>query len=136
MDVIHTATKDWKLLGMMSLGFIPFPVGLLEPVGHADFYPNHGTNQPGCVVGKPSIPVLCSHSRSYMYYAESITYRYGKRQFISKECLDHSEIETGACSGTRVVRMGEYTLIDNSTRKLYFLQTNKNSPYVIDPHDV
>lgn len=131
MDVIHTATKDWKLLGLVTLGFIPFPVGLREPVGHADFYPNHGTHQPGCTAIKPIIPVLCSHSRSYAYYAESINYVEGRRQFLSRECRNYAEVEIGSCSGRDSVPMGEYTPRNNRTRKLYFLETNKSPPYVL-----
>lgn len=131
VDIIHTATKDWRLLGLVTLGFIPFPVGLKEPVGHADFYPNHGTHQPGCHVAKPTIPVLCSHARSYIYYAESITYYKGDQEFLAKECIDHSEIDAGTCSGNATAVMGEYTPLNNSTRKMFFLMTNKNSPYAV-----
>jgi len=131
VDIIHTATKDWRLLGMVTLGFIPFPVGLREPVGHADFYPNYGSHQPGCSVAKPTIPVLCSHARSYIYYAESITYFDGFNEFIGRECLTHTEVEAGSCSGNFSVAMGEYTPRNNQTRRMYFLLTNKNSPYAI-----
>lgn len=131
VDIIHTATKDWRLLGLVTLGFIPFPVGLREPVGHADFYPNYGTHQPGCNVAKPTIPVLCSHARSYIYYAESISYFDGITEFMAKECMNHAEVETGACSGNTSVPMGEYTPKNNNTHKLFFLLTNKNSPYAI-----
>lgn len=131
VDVIHTATKDWRLLGLVTLGFIPFPVGLRVPVGHADFYPNYGSHQPGCNVAKPTIPVLCSHARSYIYYAESIGYFEGLHEFVAKECMDHAEIEAGLCTGNATVVMGEYTPRFNETRKMYFLLTNKKSPYAV-----
>lgn len=68
-------------------------IGLDEPIGDADFYPNGGITQPGCSrIGKYgsmpksislvgslvntlnsfSVPA-CSHSRAYEYYTESIT---------------------------------------------------------------
>ncbi|KYN04718.1 Pancreatic lipase-related protein 2 [Cyphomyrmex costatus] len=43
-------------------------LGLEEPIGDADFYPNGGKSQPGCGI----IALACAHSRSYEYYAESI----------------------------------------------------------------
>jgi len=132
VDIIHTATKDWKLLGIVSLGLFPFPVGLRQSVGHADFYPNHGSHQPGCKLGTPTIPVLCSHARSYVYYAESIAYFNGSKEFAAKECLDYKEVESGSCTGENSVPMGEYTPNNNNTRKLYFLPTNKHSPFAVE----
>ncbi|CAL8081499.1 unnamed protein product [Orchesella dallaii] len=135
VDIIHTATKDWKLLGIVSLGLFPFPVGLRDSVGHADFYPNHGSHQPGCKLATPTIPVLCSHARSYAYYAESIAYFDGSREFTARECLNFNEVESGNCTGDYIVPMGEYTPTNNDTRKLYFLSTNKHSPFVVDELD-
>ncbi|XP_071784199.1 pancreatic triacylglycerol lipase-like [Asterias amurensis] len=55
VDVIHTD-------GPLHL------FGLYEPVGHQDFYPNHGAlAQPGC----PWIP-HCSHMRAIDYYLSSM----------------------------------------------------------------
>ncbi|GFO11314.1 pancreatic lipase-related protein [Plakobranchus ocellatus] len=39
VDVIHTDTRPYETVG----GY-----GIIEPVGHIDFYPNGGRDQPGC----------------------------------------------------------------------------------------
>ncbi|XP_053994288.1 pancreatic triacylglycerol lipase-like isoform X2 [Hylaeus volcanicus] len=74
VDIIHT---NGKLLTEIGLG-------LPEPIGHVDFYPNGGKSQPGCVKIDSSyfeylpIPLrvinksICSHGRSYIYLTESL----------------------------------------------------------------
>jgi len=145
VDVIHTATTQWRLLGALSGGLLPFPVGLRTPVGHKDFYPNKGTHQPGCYLQLRKLPVLCSHSRSYAYYADSIRYRRNKG-FIADKCKSLQDLETGVCSqvvtGNRVVNrtqspstlvMGEFTLTNPDTRQeIYFVRTDYKSPFPLD----
>ncbi|XP_035705359.1 putative endothelial lipase [Folsomia candida] len=133
IDVIHTATKQWKLLGALSFGFLPFPVGIKAPMGHSDFYPNYGTHQPGCVLQLQKLPALCSHSRSYFYYAESIRY-HNQRVFLSNECDTLDNLEKGICpktlENTKVI-MGEYTPVQNISRKLYYVKTNARTPFAV-----
>ncbi|XP_076162336.1 phospholipase A1 isoform X2 [Ptiloglossa arizonensis] len=74
VDIIHT---NGKLLSEIGLG-------LPEPIGHVDFYPNGGKSQPGCIKMDPlyfeylPIPLrlitksICSHGRSYIYLTESL----------------------------------------------------------------
>lgn len=74
VDVIHT---NGRLLSEIGLG-------LPEPIGHVDFYPNGGKSQPGCIRENSSyfeylpIPLqainksICSHGRSYIYLTESL----------------------------------------------------------------
>ena len=64
----------------------PLGMGVEEPVGHMDFYPNNGTDQPGCdqnmwstITGLDGLMdgvrdfVACNHLRSIKYFNESLT---------------------------------------------------------------
>ncbi|XP_066286252.1 pancreatic triacylglycerol lipase-like [Branchiostoma lanceolatum] len=85
VDVIHTEKHH---------------LGLPEPVGHVDFYPNEGWKQPGCkgiawilpgygrkkMRGSSVIPLdSCSHGRAYEFYTESIN---SSCQFLAYRCQD------------------------------------------------
>ena len=58
VDCIHTDGKP-----LYEAGF-----GMMQAIGHADFYPNGGFDQPGC----RTLAVGCSHGRSHEYYLSSI----------------------------------------------------------------
>jgi len=133
VDIIHTASGDWEILGLLSFGLIPFPVALKYPMGHVDFYPNGGTNQPGCW-GIRS--VWCSHSRSYHYYVESLVNE--DSMFLAYRCSTIEEAEDGTCSykaeADDTNLMGEHTTFINSTAKnVYYLETNEEYPYAMHP---
>uniref|UniRef100_A0A182N4I5 Glucose-methanol-choline oxidoreductase N-terminal domain-containing protein n=1 Tax=Anopheles dirus TaxID=7168 RepID=A0A182N4I5_9DIPT len=44
-------------------------LGMMDPIGTADFYPNGGAEQPGCEI---DLLGICSHARSYELLAESL----------------------------------------------------------------
>lgn len=78
-------------------------LGLSTPLGHASFYPNGGKKQPGC--GWDLIN-RCAHSRSYIYYAESI---FDTTGFYAWQCKSYDEMVEGKCSvkdSNKIVRMG------------------------------
>jgi len=91
VQVIHTST-----------------LGLAEPLGDADFYPNGGKSQPGC--GIIGIALACEHSRSYEYYAESILNPTGFR------------VENVFMGGPN---------LDPNARGKYTLKTAKKSPFAL-----
>nr|CAD7448806.1 unnamed protein product [Timema bartmani] len=79
-------------------------LGWVEPLGHADFYPNGGSPpQPGCVL---DVTGVCSHARSFEYFAESIITTAG---FQGEMCANWLTYETGACSGNTRALMGDKT---------------------------
>lgn len=96
-------------------------LGFREPIGDADFYPNFGRVMPGC---EDDITGQCSHSRSTMYYAESIT-----DMFTATECAVFEEIEDGICTPTgRTARFGG-PVAKIGLSGVYFFPTNAEAPF-------
>ncbi|XP_052860285.1 pancreatic triacylglycerol lipase-like [Anopheles cruzii] len=88
--------------------FVPkIGLGLYEPIGHLDFYPNGGYNQPGCrreFWKRPNTRFVsdmfqffsCSHSRAYMYFIESIT-----TPLVTVSCDSYESYLAGRCFDCR-----------------------------------
>lgn len=75
-------------------------LGIMDPISHADFYPNGGRNaQPGCLTS------LCSHGRSNEYFASSIR----TNHFIGRQCNNLNQAQQSSCSGAQL-RMGNNDL--------------------------
>ncbi|XP_057367453.1 pancreatic lipase-related protein 2-like [Daphnia carinata] len=80
-------------------------LGIYEPVGHLDFYPNGGKSQPGCLPSKWSdfcdpFAVLsdvtaCDHMRAVHYYSSSLK---DVCQTIGYECVDYDSYNSGKCT--------------------------------------
>ncbi|KAH8352379.1 hypothetical protein KR084_003811, partial [Drosophila pseudotakahashii] len=128
VDVVHT---DVLMLG------------LLEAVGHVDFYLNMGVEQPNCGPINQSksfyltsnsltfcFPVethFCYHNRAADYYAESITTPDG---FYGFYCPNYKSFATGACVPKKDIEpMGFYA--HPEARGRYFLDTNNGPPYAM-----
>jgi hypothetical protein len=112
VDIIHTAA------GTLLDGGLAFT----EPRGHADFYPNGGEDQPGCI----EIAGECSHSRAYKYFGESVH----SNQFTACKCNDDAwDTENwSSCDCSKgSAKMGEY--VSTSARGVYYLTTNRRSPF-------
>uniref|UniRef100_A0A224XLV6 Putative pancreatic triacylglycerol lipase n=1 Tax=Panstrongylus lignarius TaxID=156445 RepID=A0A224XLV6_9HEMI len=101
VDVIHTNAELFIQRGM----------GMDEPVGHLDFYPNGGEVQPGCSKSLQNtwdaeegfIKAVrrflgCHHVRSYEYYLESIPDRC---EFMAVECDTWENFLAGKCFGCK-----------------------------------
>lgn len=86
--------------------------GLWEPIGHVDFFPNGGQEQPGCTDMKPSIissqfggtltrESACSHIRAFHIYVEALLNKSsGKRscKFLAFKCTKGMQaFQNGEC---------------------------------------
>lgn len=88
--------------------FISGGLGITQPVGHIDFYPNGGRNQPGCNEGVlDSITIEngsivrgirrfigCNHVRSYEYFIESIN---TVCPYVTVPCSSWDRFQQGGC---------------------------------------
>ncbi|XP_076645229.1 pancreatic triacylglycerol lipase-like isoform X2 [Halictus rubicundus] len=95
--------------------------------GSVNFHPNYGRKiQPGCPL--LSIPFsnedLCSHHRSWRFYAESVTNPLG---FLGVQCADDLSFQTNSCNYSDIVQMGFDT--PSTARGVYYLHTNSQSPF-------
>ncbi|XP_052774574.1 pancreatic triacylglycerol lipase-like [Mya arenaria] len=133
VDVIHTDAQP-----LISLGF-----GTKLPMGHVDFYPNGGKDQPGCtrsasdhlfklITGKFTSfreGIACDHSRAQDYFTESIT---STCRFTASWCLNYDAFKRGdcPCGKSPCVSMGFYARA-NATRGKYFLDTADKSPFCL-----
>jgi len=114
VDVIHSAGL-W--------------IGMDEPVGHVDFYPNGGHHpQPGCE--NEGIGLDCSHQRAHKLLSESITSTTGFHAF---KCESWKSFSSGTCDLTAVEQnlMGEPA--DSTKHGVFYLRTYSKPPYAIPP---
>lgn len=80
---------------------------------------SEGSLQPGCYT------LLCSHSRSFEYYAETV-YRGNERNFMAVRCSDLQAYENGDCEGKPVpMGMGTPTYAKGD----FFLKTRMIPPF-------
>jgi len=132
VDNIHSDAAP-----LLTLGF-----GLKQPLGHADFYPNLGRDQPGCdqsVVGQVSDNgvfqgtqeyVACNHLRSWHFMLESIN---SQCPFTAIPCDKAEDFEAGRCSSCTDAgcsRMGFHADVNiPATPTKYFLSTADHAPF-------
>ncbi|UYV63323.1 PNLIP [Cordylochernes scorpioides] len=139
VDVIHTDGDPLLVLGL----------GMRQAIGHLDFYPNSGRQQPGCalttimnvfidgvVKGIRSF-LVCNHQRAIELWIISINHH--RCEFVSHECESWSEFKEGRCEGcgtdgSKCAVMGwrarEYLphVKPTDSKKMY-LRTGSREPY-------
>lgn len=80
-------------------------LGYKHVCGHADYFPNGGSSQPGCGM---DITGGCSHSRAYSYYSESVLV--GSDQFVACRCCSYKNYVNGICNDNSKSVMGGYSV--------------------------
>ncbi len=129
-----------------------------SPCAHVDFYPNGGSDQPGCSLFDMPVSldtmvapdsnmamdmgrhlVACSHNRGIDLYIESL--RSTTCTLIGHECPSFEAFEQGLCfdcgaNGERCIEMGHYAENYKDAIRLsgkrhikYFLKTGGKSPF-------
>jgi len=141
VDALHTDAAHWINAVIMNGGF-----GIEHPVGHADFYPNNGRDQPGCTGGPISDIIIdgvyegirqwvaCNHIRAIDFMAESINARCPFKGYPCSSWEDFTAGRCLSCDGEEGCSyMGEYA-IDSKPKNgkfnvEYFLVTGKEGPF-------
>lgn len=91
-------------------------LGFISAIGHFDYYPNGGHDQPGCGI---DLAATCGHSRSYQYFGESIR----KNEFFGRMCDSEHTFDKGSCNNNKFGLMGGYK-IDECCQGDFYLTTN------------
>lgn len=142
VDVIHTNSGD----------ILEGCLGIWDPLGHVDFYPNGGVHQPGCQSHRDCsgwwgfvrclgglIDVFkgaCSHGKSKKMYLDSIKHRNIPGYLQSVQCESYEAFEEGQCDFNLKIPMGEASydfakyLNDNKYDKTFFLVTKESAPFM------
>lgn len=96
-------------------------LGFLEPIGKSAFYPNGGKSQPGCGI---DLTGGCAHSRSYIYYAESLR----RNDFPTMKCGSYNSAVDNSCGSTYSnIRMGSAS--NFGTSGYYYVPVKSSAPY-------
>ncbi|XP_046396636.1 lipase member H-like [Ischnura elegans] len=111
VDVIHTCA-GW--------------LGFTEPIGRVDFFPNGGSRQPGCSLDRITMGI-CSHSRAWQFYAESIN----SINFSSLPCKSYDDYNNNklSCDIFRKAPMGQPAPARITGN--YFLNTAPSPPFAL-----
>jgi len=118
---------------------IGYGCGIEQAVGHDDFYPNGGSQQPGCnsiiengikhaVRGnEDGETVACNHIRAVEYFIETIN---SQKKANSYECEDFETFENGMCMDKGQSQLGYDWKEQNKAERTTFTKTNNMDPYI------
>ncbi|KAK7501463.1 hypothetical protein BaRGS_00007267 [Batillaria attramentaria] len=137
VDVIHTDGDRFYSTD--------FGLGMDEPCGHVDYFPNGGHDQPGCeadpithwahegLIAGTSEFVACNHLRSYHFFNETIN---SVCPFEAYRCDSEDDFNSGKCvpcSGEACGFMGLHAdrtkPAGGATNVKYYLKTGTSWPY-------
>lgn len=144
VDVIHSDGAAHLQLGL----------GLMQPLGHVDFYPNGGKDQPDCPATSGKIlgaffgalllsediltdTTACSHMASVYFFIDSINNK--ECTYHGFQCPSYKDFEDGKCTrcSKGCNRKGHLASSDNDFGSLYLkTQPPLSSKYCLQHHGV
>lgn len=130
VEVIHTDTNQF---------------GIGDPIGDVDFYPNGGTNMPGCLskfvenlnfrlnevvlrlnlLKNYILAAICDHDMAVQYFVESLN----SDRLWGRRCTNHAEMLANQCAGAGAAMGGEPSNFRNNLQGIFRMPTNANSPF-------
>ncbi|XP_078280435.1 lipoprotein lipase-like isoform X1 [Rhinoraja longicauda] len=133
IDVLHTFTRE-------SLGM---SIGIRQPVGHVDIYPNGGSFQPGCNLQRAvnniamygiyafSQAVKCEHERSIHLFIDSVLHK--DQPCVAFRCSNQRAFQKGICLSCRKNRCNtlgyDATPVQTRRTSQMFLKTRAEMPF-------
>ncbi|XP_048469836.1 lipoprotein lipase-like [Rhincodon typus] len=133
VDVLHTFTRE-------SLGI---SIGIRQPIGHVDIYPNGGSFQPGCDLQKAvnniatfgifafSEAVKCEHERSIHLFIDSLLYK--EQPCKTYRCNNPKSFEKGMCLNCHKNRCNtlgyDVKRVASKKSTRMYLKTRANMPF-------
>lgn len=144
VDAIHTDTTRYRWVPIIT------GLGIRQPVGHIDFYPNGGEYQPGCLTKKNveisegknndsrTLALGCKHKRAYEYYTHSTV---PTCIFWAHKCDNYGDYLNAKCffcgpDGSNCVKMGFYAntfkIPNNPSNLTYYLLTLNGPPFCVE----
>merc|ERR1712168_3030 len=151
VDVIHTDIKT----------ILHIATGMNRSLGHVDFWPNAGEDQPGCHEGFMSKGffasmqdmAICDHLRAHELYIDSIS---KDAPMIGYKCANYAAFKRGKClsceykhksrddseriDNNRCKTMGYWATPPHGNRQKvsvnYFLDTAKESPFAMHDYQI
>ncbi|CAH2049272.1 unnamed protein product, partial [Iphiclides podalirius] len=92
-------------------------LGIGSAVANAEFFPNGGNSQPGCLTN------LCNHNRAWELFAATVTHNH----LVGQLCTSTLQITMNNCRGSRL-NMGN-DILTKTGSGLYRLDTGRRYPF-------
>ncbi|CAH0399440.1 unnamed protein product [Chilo suppressalis] len=104
--------------GMHTDGGLMLSLGIGSAIGDVDFFPNGGSNQPGCLTTS-----ICSHNRAWRLFAATVSHNH----LEGRQCSSSTQITLNTCRGG-ALKMGNADMFKAGSGR-YRANTGRRYPY-------